>query len=332
MFLIFALATPVAQSALGVFRISGTGCGDVLNQALDKPILEHRKVFLREIMQAGRVLDKCSLVYYSAPNSYTGEDSVEVFCHGGLSVIGSLTGLFLSLGFKEAQPGEFSRIAFENGKLSLNEAEAVGDLIHSEDAERSMLSSEAVAGKLSSIILGLGDEVDKLRVYIEGSIDFSDEDYDFISEGGIEKRLFDIKSSLTDLIDSSLVSTKKLFKNRVLFFGPPNTGKSSLFNRMLGFERALVSNVPGTTRDLIDSEMFYNSINMELVDSAGIRETDDLVEAKGVARSEDELNDSTLILVVLDYLTENFFEDFPFLGLKQPFLIQKSEIFFSSLR
>jgi tRNA modification GTPase len=149
-----------------------------------------------------------------------------------------------------------------------------------------------------------------LRVFIEGSIDFSDEDYDFISAGDVEKRLFDIKSSLTDLIDSSLVSTKKLFKNRVLFFGPPNTGKSSLFNRMLGFERALVSNVPGTTRDLIDSEMFYNSINMELVDSAGIRETDDLVEAKGVARSGDELNDCALILVVLDYLTENYIEDF----------------------
>ena len=152
--MIFALATPVAQSALGVFRISGAGCGDVLNQALDKPILEYRKVFLREIMQTGRVLDKCSLVYYSAPNSYTGEDSVEVFCHGGLSVIRSLTSLFLLLGFEEAQPGEFSRIAFENGKLSLNEAEAVGDLIHSEDTERSMLSSEAVAGKLSSIISG----------------------------------------------------------------------------------------------------------------------------------------------------------------------------------
>ena len=308
--MIFALATPVAQSALGVFRISGAGCCDVFNQALDRPILEYRKVFLREIMLAERLIDKCSVVYYSAPNSYTGEDSVEVYCHGGLSVIRSLTGLFLSLGFKEAQPGEFSRIAFENGKLSLNEAEAVGDLIHSEDTERSMLSSEAVAGKLSSIISGLGDEVDKLRVFIEGSIDFSDEDYDFISAGGVEKRLFDIKSSLTDLIDSSLVSTKKLLKNRVLFFGPPNTGKSSLFNRMLGFERALVSNVPGTTRDLIDSEMFYNSINMELVDSAGIRETDDLVEAKGVARSGDELNDCALILVVLDYLTENYIEDF----------------------
>ena len=162
--------------------------------------------------------------FYSGPNSYTGEDSIEVFCHGGLSVIKSLTGVFLELGFREAGPGEFSKIAFENGKLSLNEAEAVADLIHSEDVERSLLSSEAVAGKLSSIISELGNEVDELRVFIEGSIDFSDEDYDFILEGRVETRLMKIKSSLVDLIDSSLISTKKLSKNKVLFFGPPNTG------------------------------------------------------------------------------------------------------------
>ncbi len=224
--------------------------------------------------------------------------------------LSSLSGVFLGLGFREAEPGEFSRIAFENGKLSLNEAEAVVDLIHSEDESRRLLSSEAVTGKLSNMIKGLGDEVDALRVYIEGSIDFSDEDYDFISEGSVAEKLIEVRSSLLGLIDSSLVSTKKLTKNRVLFFGPPNTGKSSLFNRVLGFERALVSNVPGTTRDLIDSEIFYNSINMELVDSAGIRETDDLIEARGVARSEDEVSDSALVLVVLDYLTEDLAKNF----------------------
>jgi small GTP-binding protein domain len=117
--------------------------------------------------------------------------------------------------------------------------------------------------------------------------------------------LIKIKSSLADLIDSSLVSSKKLSKNRVLFFGPPNTGKSSLFNRMLGFDRALVSNIPGTTRDLIDSEVFYNSVNMELVDSAGIRETDDLVERSGVVLSSDEVKNSNLILIILDHDTED---------------------------
>ena len=303
--MIFALATPIAQSAIAVFRLSGVGCCDVFNGVLKKPISKYREVFLRDVFWDGALIDRCSVVFYSGPHSYTGEDSVEVFCHGGLSVIKSLTGVFLGLGFREAEPGEFSRMAFENGKLSLNEVEAVADLIYSEDVERSLLSSEAVAGKLSDIISSLGEEVDELRVFVEGSIDFSDEDYDFILEGGVEERLKKIQSSLIDLIDASLVSTKKLSKNRVLFLGPPNTGKSSLFNRLLGFERALVSSVPGTTRDLIDSEMFYNSINMELVDSAGVRDTDDLVEAEGVALSGNEIPESALILIVLDHVTES---------------------------
>ena len=303
--MIFALATPIAQSAIAVFRLSGLGCCDVFNGVLKKPISKYREVFLRDVFWGGALIDRCSVVFYSGPHSYTGEDSVEVFCHGGLSVIKSLTGVFLGLGFREAEPGEFSRMAFENGKLSLNEVEAVADLIYSEDVERGLLSSEAVAGKLSDIISSLGEEVDELRVFVEGSIDFSDEDYDFILEGGVEERLKKIQSSLIDLIDASLVSTKKLSKNRVLFLGPPNTGKSSLFNRLLGFERALVSSVPGTTRDLIDSEMFYNSINMELVDSAGVRDTDDLVEAEGVALSGNEIPESALVLIVLDHVTES---------------------------
>ena len=303
--MIFALATPIAQSAIAVFRLSGVGCCDVFNGVLKKPISKYREVFLRDVFWGGALIDRCSVVFYSGPHSYTGEDSVEVFCHGGLSVIKSLTGVFLGLGFREAEPGEFSRMAFENGKLSLNEVEAVADLIYSEDVERGLLSSEAVAGKLSDIISSLGEEVDELRVFVEGSIDFSDEDYDFILEGGVEERLKKIQSSLIDLIDASLVSTKKLSKNRVLFLGPPNTGKSSLFNRLLGFERALVSSIPGTTRDLIDSEMFYNSINMELVDSAGVRDTDDLVEAEGVALSGNEIPESALILIVLDHVTES---------------------------
>ena len=322
--MIFALATPVAQSAIAVFRATGKGCCQEFNKAINKPISIYREVFLRDVIWEGSIVDRCSIVYYSGPSSYTGEDSVEVFCHGGLSVIKSLTEVFLSLGFREAGPGEFSRIAFENGKISLNEAEAVVDLINSEDRVRGELSSQAVAGKLSKMISVLGDEIDALRVFIEGSIDFSDEDYDFISEGGVEERLAKIRVSLVNIIDSSLVSNMKLSKNRVLFFGPPNTGKSSLFNRILGFNRALVSNVPGTTRDLIDSEIFYNSISMELVDSAGIRETNDAIEQKGVKLSGGEVGDSDLILLILDHDTENSLS-----GLKSKLLNRKHLVVFN---
>jgi tRNA modification GTPase len=183
-------------------------------------------------------------------------------------------------------------------------------LIHSEDVDRGILSSKAVAGKLSELVVDMGKQIDELRVFIEGSIDFSDEDYDFVVEGNVMSRLLNIKNDLISLIDSSLVSSKKLTQNRVLFFGPPNTGKSSLFNRMLGFERALVSNTPGTTRDLIDSEVFYNSVNMELVDSAGVRSTDNLVESEGVVLSGNEVEECDLVLLILDHHTEDLLKEF----------------------
>jgi tRNA modification GTPase len=303
--LIFALATPVAQSALAIFRATGGDCLNSFSRVLNRPINGFGKMFLRDIVWEGQIVDRCSVVFYQNPKSFTGEDSVEIFCHGGLPVIRQIASIFLSLGFEEAAPGEFSKRAYENGKLSLNEAEAIADLIHSEDGERARLSSAALSGRLSEMISLLGDDVDSLRVFVEGSIDFSDEDYDFIKEGDVKQRLGDLRLRLQEIIDSSLISSDRLNKNRVLFFGPPNSGKSSLFNRLLGFDRALVSSVPGTTRDLIDSEMFYNSVNLELVDSAGVRETDDFIEAQGIALSNSELGVTDVVLVVLDEATKH---------------------------
>ena len=307
---IFALATPIGQSALAIFRASGDGCLEVFNKVLNKPVLKPREVYLRDVSWEGFLVDRCSVVYYKNPKSFTGEDSVEIFCHGGLPVIRKLASVFVGLGFKEAAPGDFSRRAYENGRVTLNEAEAIADLIHAEDSERARLSSTALSGSLSEMVVALGNDIDSLRVFVEGSIDFSDEDYDFIKEGEVVSRLGVLKERVSNIIDSSLVSSQRVAKKRVLFFGPPNTGKSSLFNRLLGFDRALVSNIPGTTRDLIDSEMFYNSVNFELVDSAGIRDTDDLVESRGVALSKSEVVETDVVLVVFDKNTEGLVPDF----------------------
>ena len=325
--MIFALATPVAQSALAIFRISGKGCLNVFNSVLSKPINNYREVSLRTISFGGVLIDHCSVVFYKGPKSFTGEDSIEVFCHGGLPVIRGLTSVFLNLGFEEAAPGEFSKRAFENEKISLNEAEAIADLIHSEDEEKSKLSAAVVSGRLNELVMSVGDELNALRVFVEGSIDFSDEDYNFIKEGEVEFRLEGLRGRINTIVDSSLVSSKQLAKNRVLFFGPPNTGKSSLFNRLLGSDRALVSNIPGTTRDLIDSEMFYNSVNLELVDSAGVRDTDDLVESQGVALSRSEVEEANVVLVVLDKNTEQLADSFRNIldGKKNLFIFNKSD-------
>ena len=197
--MIFALATPVAQSALGVFRISGASCGDVLNQALDKPILEYRPVYLREIMQAGRVLDKCSLVYYSAPNSYTGEDSFEVYAHGSLGIMSSFVDLFKSVGFDEAAGGEFTKRAFLNNKISLNEAESLGDLIDSVDEQGVLLSTKSLFGELSKRVLGFANDIDKLRIGVEAEIDFSDEGEDYM-DNSIVVEINNLKNNFSSFI------------------------------------------------------------------------------------------------------------------------------------
>ena len=308
--MIFALATPIAQSALAVFRASGSGCIEVFNSVLDRPVSDFREICLRDIIWKGSLVDRCSVVFYQGPNSFTGEDSVEIFCHGGLPVIKKLASVFLGLGFLEAAPGDFSRRAYENGKVYLNEAEAIADLIHAEDDERARLSSAALSGSLSEMVVGLGEDIDSLRVFVEGSIDFSDEDYDFIQEGRVGFRLDELRKRVLNIIDSSLISSQRASKKRVLFFGPPNTGKSSLFNRFLGFDRALVSNIPGTTRDLIDSEMFYNSVSLELVDSAGVRDAVGLIESRGVELAWSELEETDVVLVVFDKNTEAFVPDF----------------------
>jgi tRNA modification GTPase len=251
-------------------------------------------------MAGSTAVDTVGVIFFEGPSSYTGEDSFEIYAHGGLAVMGSIVDLFKSVGFDEAGPGEFTKRAFLNGKLSLSEAESVVDVINASSKEVLDISLNSLRGGFSDEIFGFSKRLDSLRKFVEGSIDFSDEDYDFIKEGGVVDDVSRLCADFGGFVNKCFLAGETGLKKTVLFIGPPNSGKSSLFNRLLGFDRALVSDVPGTTRDLIESEVFYNNSSFKVLDSAGIRETVDVVESKGIELTVNQIKDADVVVGVFD--------------------------------
>ena len=186
MSVVFALATPPAQSAICVFRVSGKGCLDAVEKIFNKPVQKHKTFCIRKLLHQGRVVDEVGVITFSSPNSYTGEDAFEVYGHGGLGVMSLVVEAFKEIGFEEAAPGEFTKRAFLNGKLSLNEAESVADIIESNNAEDVLLSSQSLAGDFTKKVVDFSKEIDFFRVRVEGEIDFSDEGENFLDSALME--------------------------------------------------------------------------------------------------------------------------------------------------
>ena len=296
---VFALATPPAKSAICVFRVSGAGCHAGLKKLIKNKGFEIGRFHVRGFYSKSVLIDKAGLVVFEGPNSYTGEDSFEVYAHGSLAVMSSFVSLFKGVGFDEAVRGEFTKRAFLNNKMSLNEAEALGDFIDATDEMGVLLSGGSLFGDMSSNISSFANEIDGVRVRVEAEIDFSDEGNEYM-DGALLNDL----SSLINRFDSFISGcvNRNVFsqKNNILLVGPVNSGKSSVFNRLLGFERAIVSNTPGTTRDIISSELFYESSVFSIQDSAGIRETDNEVEGVGINLSLSEIKNADLVIGVFD--------------------------------
>jgi len=297
---VFALATPATRSALCVFRVSGPGCLAAFDSIFTQALGEPRKFYQRSLMAGSTVVDTVGVIFFEGPSSYTGEDSFEIYAHGGLAVMGSIVDLFKSVGFDEAGPGEFTKRAFLNGRLSLSEAESVVDVINASSKEVLDISLNSLRGGFSDEVFGFSKRLDSLRKFVEGSIDFSDEDYDFIKEGGVVDDISRLCADFGGFVNKCFLAGETGLKKTVLFIGPPNSGKSSLFNRLLGFDRALVSDVPGTTRDLIESEVFYNNSSFKVLDSAGIRETVDVVESKGIELAVNQIKNADVVVGVFD--------------------------------
>lgn len=299
MSVVFALATPPAKSAICVFRVSGSGCLKRLGDLFGKEDFKFGRFYVNDLFHKKNIVDRVGLIVFKGPNSYTGEDSFEVYAHGGLGVMSSVVSAFKEIGFDEAPGGEFTKRAFLNNKISLNEAEAVSDLIDSTDERGVALSNKSLFGELSKKVVSFSDEIDSIRVRVEGDIDFSDEDNEYI-DGSLVKDLKNLCNRFDSFVAGCVNKKFGYEKNKILLVGPVNSGKSSVFNRLLGFERALVSNTPGTTRDLISSELFYEASSFSVFDSAGIRDTKDRIEEAGIAASLSQINDADLVLIVFE--------------------------------
>ena len=300
---VYALATPASKSALCIFRVSGDGCLDSLDVIFNNSLKEPRTFYHRSLVFEEKVIDRVGVVFFQGSSGFTGEDSFEIYAHGGLAVMGSVVDLFKELDFDEAGPGEFTKRAFLNNKISLSEAESVIDVINASDKDFLEISVNSLSGGFSEEVFGFSARVDQLRKFVEGSIDFSDEDYDFIAEGGVVDDVSRLCADFGGFINKCFLAGEGGLRQNVLFVGPPNSGKSSLFNRLLGAERALVSEVPGTTRDLIESEVFYNNSSFGVMDSAGIRDTADEVEKQGIGLTMVEIEKADVVVGVFDFLS-----------------------------
>jgi tRNA modification GTPase len=303
---IIALATASGAGAIAVLRVSGPKAISVSNTLFksihDKNLLNQptHTIHLGHIVDVDRVLDEVLVSIYKNPQSYTGEDVVEISCHGSSYIQQEILQLFIRNGCRSANPGEFTLRAFLNGKMDLSQAEAVADLIASDSAAAHQIAMQQMRGGFSSEIKKLREELLNFASLIELELDFSEEDVEFADRRQFEDLLQRIVKVLKYLIDS--FSTGNVIKNGVpiSIIGAPNVGKSTLLNALLNEDKAIVSNIAGTTRDAIEDELIIEGIKFRFIDTAGIRQTDDAVESIGIKKTFAKMAESQVIIQLID--------------------------------
>jgi len=310
---IVALATPPGRSGIGVIRISGPDALTLLRRLSGNPRLtpKRNKSFLLPILDPHEdfVLDETLTTYFSAPNSYTGEDTVEISCHGSPIILRSVIDNLLTLGARLAEPGEFTLWALANGKLNLSQAEAIRDLIDAQSVSAVRQSVRQLKGELSHRLQPIKDDLLNVIVALESALEFVEDDLPSVQSENIRSQLKEISERI-DAIGATFSSGKLLREGiRVALIGRPNVGKSSLFNALLGEERAIVTEIAGTTRDQLHERLTIEDIPVSLFDTAGLRDTDDTVEKIGVERSKRAMVDADIVLVIVDGSTELTSED-----------------------
>jgi tRNA modification GTPase len=300
---IVALATPTGTGAIGVIRLSGLDAITIANSVFDGKNLTKQAshtIHFGHIVEGDAVLDEVLMSIFIAPRSYTRENVVEISCHGSAYIIESIIKLLIKKGARSAKAGEFTLRAFLNGSLDLSQAEAVADLIASNSKASQQVALQQLRGGFSSQLHSLRDQLIQFASLIELELDFAEEDVEFANRGQLRKLIKEINSVIGNLIRSfELGNAIKQGVNTVIA-GRPNAGKSTLLNALLNEERAIVSHIPGTTRDTIEEILNIHGINFRLIDTAGIREATDAIEQIGVQRTMEKISQSAILIYVYD--------------------------------
>ncbi len=300
---IIALATPQGVSGLAVIRLSGKDSIDITDKVfagkrlIDQPT---HSVHFGTIGEQNKIIDEVLVTVFREPNSFTKENSAEISCHGSPVIVRQIIKLFLKNGARLAEPGEFTKRAFMNGRFDLAQAEAVADLIHAENDNARQAALNQMRGGFSNEITHLREELIHFASLIELELDFGEEDVEFAKRDDLLLLVGKVQSYLTRLIAS--FDQGNVIKNGIptVIAGKPNAGKSTLLNALLNEEKAIVSEIPGTTRDVIEDEITLGGVTFRFMDTAGLRETQDVIEALGVSRTHERMKIAALILYLFD--------------------------------
>ena len=292
---IVALATPWGVGALHVIRISGDNSRNIVEAFLDKPLSRPRYASLR-FFHSRKVEDQVIAIWYPEPHSYTGEEMVEIMCHGNPAIAELIIESLLDAGMKPAQPGEFTFRAFLHGKMDLTQAEAVNDLIMARSTELLKAGENTLKGKLSTEIADLRDKVLNVLAFLQAAMDFPED----VEESSIEAQLEEILVETEELVKNARTAEVLRKGINLVIAGRPNVGKSSLMNALVGMERSIVSQIPGTTRDYVEQYTVLGKIPVNVVDTAGLRHTDDPIEQEGVKLALSRIAEADLVIFLYD--------------------------------
>ena len=297
---IAAVATARGNGPVGMIRLSGPNASAIASQVTNTALTPRFAHYTSFTAASGDVLDKGIALYFPGPNSFTGEDVVELQGHGGHIVLQSILTRCLDLGARSAQPGEFSQRAFLNGKIDLLQAEAIADLIAAENETAAKLASSSLAGGFSTLVTTLSQRLNELRALTEASIDFPEEDIDVLKRHSVIERLNECQATISSLLNDVSTAQRKTQGYTAALFGAPNAGKSSLLNALAHDDVAIVTHLPGTTRDTLKQTINISDLSLEIIDTAGIRETQDVIEKEGVKRAKHTAGMADLIIHVVD--------------------------------